>query len=301
MPTGLEVKDLVILVVGLTGGFLTNRYFFTKQTVASEDMETNLYALLDRNYDQALKNGVRNASILHLIQRSEGEVEPLSDLIEIKGQMEQVLLTLEELKGQSELPLDLVFKYKALGDRWSELASVQLELRVLNPQGKISFSRFKLAHKSIFPDNFPWAGELRKEHVQIVDTLGTVARIVDLAEMETNLSTIPPERIESNLRQLFEHWNVSAPKFLAQSSEIRISEVSHFHHELEMIHPFTDGNGRIGRMVLEEQLAFLFGSSIKFRPERTEYYRALRSLDMGNSEQLEVLIREALVQFNVAL
>lgn len=297
----IELKDIVYFVAGLAGGFGINHFFFKKQSKADERAERNLYVELDRHYEQALRNGVRDAEILEVIRRMQAEVAPLFDLVEIKAQMEQVMQSMESVNSEQKIPQDLVFRYKALGDRWSELASVQLELKVLDSKGQVDLDRFKIAHRSIFPDNYPWAGELRREHVYIADTLGTIARIVDLAEAETKISTIPPDRIDSNLQRLFNHWNEGVDRLQGREPQTKISEVAHFHHELEMIHPFLDGNGRIGRMILEEQLAFLFGSQITFRPERNDYYRALRALDMGSSELLVGLIETELKKFSVPL
>jgi fido (protein-threonine AMPylation protein) len=205
------------------------------------------------------------------------------------------------MRSTRKLPDELVLKYKALGNRWSELASSQLHLRILDQVGHVHIDRLKIAHRSIFPDSSPWAGKLRKEHVYIVDTHGTVARIVDLAEAETKMSTIAPERIDDNLQRLFGHWNQIVEKLCEREAVTKLDEVAHFHHEFELIHPFADGNGRIGRMLLEEQLAQLFGEQITFRPERQSYYLALRASDMGSINNLKQLIREELEKFNVAI
>lgn len=300
MLTGVELKDLIVLAAGLILGFAMDRHFFKKQAHADEASERNLFLLLGEHYDQLMRIGIRDGQILQTINRMELEAAKVTDLLELKSQMEQVVDSLEQLKS-SELPSDLVFRYKALGDRWSELASIKFDLQVLNTAGQISFERFRIAHKTIFPENYPWAGELRNEHVYIVDTLGTVARIIDLAETETKMSTIAPEKIEYNLLQLFDHWNSNISIYKTSNPDTKISEVAHFHHELEIIHPFTDGNGRLGRMILEEQLTLLFGMHLKFRPDKEDYYRALRTLDLGSPDQLIALIREELGKFNVAL
>lgn len=305
MSSDIEVKDIILLIAGLAGGlvggFWTGQHFHKKQSKTAEHFETNIYRLLELNYEQALKNGIRDASIVEALRSAEAKVEPISDLVEIKLKMDQIIATLSGSTNTSNLSPALVFEYKALGDRWSQLASAQLDLKIMTTSGQIGIDRFMAAHKSIFPGDFPWAGEFRKENVYILDAMGTVARIIDLTEVQTRLETIPPEKVESNLRDLFGYWNSRVSALPRENSEVRVSEISRFHHELEMIHPFLDGNGRIGRILLEEQIAYLFGVPIKFRPDRTDYYRALRALDFGSSEPLERLIKNALQQFNVAL
>ena len=63
----VELKEVFFFVAGLIGGFLTNQFFFKKQTVLNEQSERNLYMELDRHYEQALRDGIRNAEILEII------------------------------------------------------------------------------------------------------------------------------------------------------------------------------------------------------------------------------------------
>lgn len=305
MSSDIEPKDILLLVVSLAGGwaggYFTSKRFHDKQVIANEVTEENLYRMVEKTYFQSLKNGVNDAAIAHALRSAEQKALPLSDLVEIKARMDQIISVLEGSGDRSKLAPALVFEYKALGDRWSQLASVQLDLRIMAPNGQINLERFKAAHESIFPNDYPWAGQLRKENVYILDTMGTVVRIVELTEVQTTLETVPPEKIESNLRDLFGYWNSRANSLLGETSDTKISEISKFHHELEIIHPFMDGNGRMGRKLVEEQVGLLFGTQVRFRPDRIDYYRALRAMDFGGREPLEMLIKEALTEFNVKL
>lgn len=61
------------------------------------------------------------------------------------------------------------------------------------------------------------------------------------------------------------------------------------------------GNGSVGRILLEDQLAFLFGKTVTFRPSLEDYYRALRMLNMGEPSHLRALIENELRRFHVEL
>ncbi|AGK95975.1 Fic family protein [Clostridium pasteurianum] len=82
---------------------------------------------------------------------------------------------------------------------------------------------------------------------------------------------VSPLEVEENLKSLIEEIN-----------DIQINEnnalkvVSYFHCWFETIHPFADGNGRVGRMLLNY---LLIGNNLPpivlFENDREEYYLAL--------------------------
>lgn len=54
--------------------------------------------------------------------------------------------------------------------------------------------------------------------------------------------TVPPEEVADKLKRLLESYNTAKEKTL--------EEIIAFHYEFESIHPFQDGNGRVGRLIL---------------------------------------------------
>lgn len=91
-----------------------------------------------------------------------------------------------------------------------------------------------------------------------------------------------PERVMEALDNWEKYYHLEGPDLLAQLAII--------HGQFEIIHPFLDGNGRLGRMLIP---IFLFEKELLSRPmmylsgylesKRGEYYRLLRALQENES------------------
>ena len=60
----------------------------------------------------------------------------------------------------------------------------------------------------------------------------------------TDLKLCEPHLVESNMYNLFKDW---------EESKKNIYAIADFHQRFEHIHPFQDGNGRIGRFIILRQ------------------------------------------------
>ena len=75
-----------------------------------------------------------------------------------------------------------------------------------------------------------------------------------------------------------------------------IESLAEAHHRFEQIHPFLDGNGRTGRLLLNLVLVRLgYAPAIVYKRDRTKYLQALRSADVGDSGRLGELIARAVL------
>ena len=79
-------------------------------------------------------------------------------------------------------------------------------------------------------------------------------------------------------------------------AEQPIEALAEVHSRFERIHPFLDGNGRTGRLVLNLMLVRLgYAPAIIYTRDRTRYLNALRSADHGDAGPLGELLARAVL------
>lgn len=124
-------------------------------------------------------------------------------------------------------------------------------------------------HYGIFSNSKSFAGRLRSkpnERVAIVDSSGDAVGI-----------TAPPEEVYANIKDLCK----------THSSKLNdVYEPFRFHIRFENIHPFLDGNGRVGRVLINYMLLQQNRSPIDIKYEDRFNYYKIFELDLKDGVEV---------------
>jgi len=93
------------------------------------------------------------------------------------------------------------------------------------------------------------------------------------------VSTTPADEVGEELSNLLDEY--------LKNKNITIEDITEFHQRFEAIHPFADGNGRVGRLIaFKECLKNNIMPSIILDDYRRYYTIGLREYDKGSKERL---------------
>lgn len=159
-------------------------------------------------------------------------------------------------------------------------------LNQYNPNNEKAFLK---AHQNLMKSLIEDAGKYRKQGVGIVKG----SKIEHLAP--------PFENIPFLMKDLF--------KYLKNSEEIELIKSCVFHYEIEFIHPFLDGNGRMGRLwqtliLMEKYPIFEFlPFETMISNDQEKYYKALARSDKSGKSTIfiEYMLNVIDISFNKLL
>jgi len=110
---------------------------------------------------------------------------------------------------------------------------------------------------------------------------------------EPTLSPPAPDQVPSLIAKLCEQWRKGFAALTTVDSQLEA--VAKFFHGLILIHPFTDGNGRVARSLLMQQCVEFFGHvDMSLFNRGVEYYAALQAADRNDIKPLKELVRRAI-------
>lgn len=145
----------------------------------------------------------------------------------------------------------------------------------------LSLGLIKDLHKLVFKNSKPFAGETRRKsgvEVSVVDGLGKPIHV-----------GAPASQVDALLKKLVRWYHDNRDKY----PPFVLAAV--VHNQFETIHPFQDGNGRVGRLLLINILLKHRLPPLNIElANRKEYYEALREYQTtGNIRPtLELMLKE---------
>lgn len=161
----------------------------------------------------------------------------------------------------------------------SEIELTQARIDQYEPDfDDISFPALRAIHHYLFQDLYDWAGELRT---------------VDISKGSTRFANI--NRIEPEADKLFRQ--LAQEDYLAGlPREQFVARLAHYYCELNVIHPFRDGNGRAQRLMFEV-ISINAGFELRWEPiRRAEWVEANIAVYNCRLEPLAGLLNRALTQ-----
>ena len=223
---------------------------------------------------QGLPNHLKQETLLQLMMSEALKTS------EIEGEYisrEDVLSSLRNILGLNDLPVPVKDR------RATRIAQLMMEVRK-SFQEPLKINTLKTWHSLLMSDTRNInPGEWRKGNAPMQVISGAVGREV------VHFEAPPSEQVPAEMEAFVAWYNSAAFPLKGEIAEAVLrSAIAHLY--FESIHPFEDGNGRIGRAVAEKALSqslnrpVMLSLSKTIEKNKKDYYNALkeaqRSLDI---------------------
>ena len=147
-----------------------------------------------------------------------------------------------------------------------------LELTQSPVEGSFDLAHLCEIHQYLFQDVYEWAGEVRS-----VDIIRGDSRFFNVRQIQSYSNTI--------------FSALAAEKYLVNlEPKVCASRLAHYLSEINAIHPFREGNGRVQRLFIS-QLAEHAGYSLDYSSlDQAVLYPVMQASFLGNEQPLSDLI-----------
>lgn len=134
----------------------------------------------------------------------------------------------------------------------------------------------------------PHSGELRRVGVWI----GAPGSSPESASFVPPAPAEVPELVDKLLTQ----WRDEYVHVKTEDEGTKVKSIVAFHYEFLRIHPYLDGNGRVARVLLEQQAKELLGITHRIiLSDSNAYFEALQEAHAKNLQPLTKILRQAIL------
>lgn len=291
------LKYVVTFILGIITSLIATRIISKSQKGTDEMRQRELLQYLYAIWGQ-------NKNLNNIQQDVLKQIDVLTKDKTLDNQMVLLLNKFNEIderlkeshkKLQSEEYVKNIVSYKVVADAWADRAINSIAFEIIDENGEIDLERISKMHKKMFPKGYSLGGKLREKTVAIQGKLETRGKGSDpiFSSYKTNL--VKPENIHENIVDLINQWNTNIPYLFKEDLKSQVFALAHFHQQFLVIHPFLDGNGRIARIILNEQASYLTDRKIVINIEKKVYIEALHLADLKELERLSQLIENEIV------
>lgn len=162
------------------------------------------------------------------------------------------------------------------------IALAELFVFALDAETPVSTTLILEVHKTAFGHLYDWAGKWRTTTIAV-----------------GQLQPPPPQQVIPLMYQFVDNLNFKTT--IAKTREEHMDALLYAHYEFIRIHPFNNGNGRIGRILMNlVALKLGYKSLVLYHREgesRRIYIDAMKAADKGDIEPLRNLIALELASF----
>jgi Fic family protein len=218
----------------------------------------------------------------------------------LSSRIEGTRATLEEVLAFEAAPSEKTAKYEDIQEIINYRRAMNAAVSALDER-PISLNLIRDVHSTLL-DGVRGQNKARGDFRRLQNWIGTPGSTIDTA------TYVPPA--PQYLMDYLSNWE----KYVHYDEEDKLVQLAIIHAQFELIHPFLDGNGRVGRILIplflfeKEMLSSpMFYLSEYLESHRSEYYEHLRGIsEEGDWDSwikffLDAVTKQAKVNCNKAI